>query len=515
MGGWLEGAEAVLTAHSLTMILAGVLLGMLVGAIPGFSATMAVAVLVPFTFTMEPLPGLMMLLGVTASAMYSGAIPAILINVPGTPGAAATTIDGYQMAKQGRARQALTISLMTSVVAGIVSVVLLGLMAPMLARVALMFGPAEMFMLCLFSLTVIVSVSGGVVIRGIICALLGVAFSTVGLDPIQAYARFSFHSAELTSGIQYIPVMIGLFGVAEAFKQYERIRRGSGDEVLDLTGRYALTKKEWRALAPTTWWSTLIGFVVGVMPGAGGTIGSFVAYSETKRFARDKSRFGKGDPRGVASSEAANNSSISGALGPMLTLGIPGDGVTAILIGALTVHGLNPGPELFETRPDLVYGLFVGLIVAYVILTVVGLVGVKGWSRISLIPPRILWPVIVLLCVVGSYTLRNNPFDILVMTVAGVIGYILLKADYPIIALVIGLVLGPIMESSYRRSMIIEHGSFGWIVKPLPFCLLLLALAALFLPAAMRFIKARRTSAAGEKVESPVVHVGSERTDSD
>jgi putative tricarboxylic transport membrane protein len=335
-----------------------------------------------------------------------------------------------------------------------------------------------------------------------ICALLGVAFSTVGLDPIQAYARFSFGSTELTSGVEYIPVMIGLFGVAEALKQYERLRRGSGHEVQDLTRRYSLTKKEWRALAPTTWWSTLIGFVVGLMPGAGGTIGSFVAYSESKRFARDKSRFGKGDPRGVAASEAANNSSISGALAPMLTLGIPGDGVTAILIGALTVHGLNPGPELFDTRPDLVYGLFVGLLVAYVILTVVGLVGVKGWCRISLVPPRILWPVIALLCVVGSYTLRNNPFDILVMTIAGAIGYILLKAEYPIIALVIGLVLGPIIESSYRRSMIIEHGSFGWIIKPLPFCLLLLSLAALLLPAVTRLIKARRASAPQEKVQS-------------
>jgi len=504
MGGWLEGVEAVFTVYSMLMILAGVVLGIVVGAIPGFSATMAVAVLVPFTFTMEPLPGLMMLLGLTASAMYSGAIPAILINVPGTPGAAATTIDGYQMAKQGKARQALTISLMTSVAAGVISVVLLGLMAPVLADVALSFGPAEMFMLCLFSLTVIVSISDGALVRGAICALLGVAFSTVGLDPIQAYARFSFASTELTSGIEYIPVMIGLFGVAEALKQYEGLHRGADRPVQELTGRYALTKQEWRALAPATWWSTLIGFFVGLMPGAGGTIGSFVSYSETKRFARDKSRFGKGDPRGVAAAEAANNSSISGALAPMLTLGIPGDGVTAILIGALTVHGLNPGPELFETRQDLVYGLFVGLIVAYLILTAVGLVGVKTWCRIILVPPRILWPVVVLLCVVGSYTLRFNPFDIVVMTVAGAIGYILIKAEYPIIALVIGLVLGPIMESSYRRSMIIDHGGYGWMVNPLPFFLLLLAVAALVIPPVTRLARKRREASREEKIDSPV-----------
>lgn len=332
--------------------------------------------------------------------------------------------------------------------------------------------------------------SRGAVVRGLICALLGVAFSTVGLDPVQAYARFTFGTAELTSGVQYIPVLIGLFGVAEALKQFETLHQGVGDTLRRLTGRFNLSRAEWKALGPTTWWTTLIGFIVGVMPGAGGTIGSFVAYSETKRFAKDKSRFGHGDPRGVAAAEAANNSSVSGALAPMLTLGVPGDGVTAILIGALTVHGLNPGPSLFSARPDLVYGLFVGLLVAYIILTFVGLAGVRAWCRVIDVPPRILWPIILILCVVGSYTLRNNPFDVLVMTASGAIGYILIKGEYPIIALVIGLVLGPIMESNYRRAMIIDEGSYGWVLDLMPLCLFILAIAALTAPLISKLVRA-------------------------
>ncbi len=305
MNSWLAGVEAVFTWYGLAMILLGVLLGIIVGAIPGFSATMGVAVIVPFTFTMEPLPGLMMLLGLTGSAMYSGAIPAILVNVPGTPGAAATTIDGYAMAKQGKAGQALTISLVTSVVAGIIGVVLVGLLAPRLAEIALMFGPPEMFMLCVFALTVIVSVSHGAMVRGLICGLLGIGLSTVGLDPIQAYARFSFGSTSMTSGLEYIPVLMGLFGVAEALRQFENLRLGSMGPIRRLAGRFNLSIGEWRKLGPTTLLTSLVGFVIGIMPGAGGTIGSFVAYSETRRFSRDKSRFGKGDPRGVAASESA------------------------------------------------------------------------------------------------------------------------------------------------------------------------------------------------------------------
>lgn len=397
MNPWLAGLESVLSPFALAMMVVGVFIGMVVGALPGFSSTMAVAVLAPFTFALDPLPGLMMLLAITASAMYSGAIPAILLNTPGTPGAAATVIDGYPMRERGRAGAALSISLVASVVGGLIGVVLIALLAPALADVALSFGPAELFMLAVFALTVIAVSSSGSLLPGLVGVALGIGVSTIGLDPIQAYARFSFDSSAMTSGVQYIPVLIGLFGVAEAMRQLEQVSSGGGAAVRYPTTTFRVTMAEWRQMTPTGILSSVIGFLVGVLPGTGGTVGSFVAYNETRRFARDKSQFGKGDPRGVCGAEAANNASVAGALAPMLTLGIPGDGVTAILIGALTVHGLTPGPQLFERHPDLVYGLFAGLLVVQVLVLVVGWAGIRAWVHVIRVPSGILWPVVLVL----------------------------------------------------------------------------------------------------------------------
>lgn len=481
MESWTAGLESVLAFDTLAMTLLGVMVGIVVGAIPGFSATMGVAVVVPFTFAMDPLPGLMMLVGLTGSAMYSGAIPAVLINLPGTPGAAATTIDGHALARQGRAGQALTISLVASVVGGVIGAILLGLFAPVMAEFALSFGPAELFMLCIFALTAVVSVSRGAMLRGMISALLGLGISTVGLDPIQAYARFSFGSTNMTSGFAAIPVIIGIFGVAEGLRQYESVRSG-GAENGGTPGKFRLKLSAWRRLTLPTVGSSFLGFVIGVMPGVGSTIASFVAYNETRRLSRDKSKFGKGDERGLAAPEAANNGAIVGALAPMLTLGIPGDAATAILIGALTVHGLTPGPGLFSSEPELVYGLFVGLILVYVMVLIVGSLGVRAWCQIIRVPPRLLWPVVLIMCVVGSFALRGNPFDVLVMSVFGVLGYFLVKVGYPLIPLVIGLILSPVAERGLRRAMILNHGSFDWVLDPIPFVLLVFSLTALVAP---------------------------------
>lgn len=474
----MAGFEAVFTVQSLSLMLVGTLLGVVVGALPGLTATMGVAVLLPFTFALEPVPGMMLLLGIYGAALYSGSIPAILIRTPGTPSAAATLIDGHPMAQQGRAGQALTISLVTSVVGGMVGVVLLALLAPVLARFALSFGPAEYFMLSVFALTIIGSLAEEALVKGLISGALGLSIALVGLDPIQAYPRFSFGSTELSSGIEFIPVLIGLFGVAEALTQYERLRGGMG--VRTALGRFRLSLAEWRRLTPSTLWSSVIGFVIGVIPGTGGDIGAFVAYNETKRFARgDKSSFGNGDPRGVAAAEAANNSSTAGALAPMLTLGIPGDSVSAILIGAITVHGLRPGPQLFSSSPDLVYGIFVGFFVVNVMILIVGLAGTRLWIQIMRVPTRFLWPTVLVLSFVGSYALRSSVFDVFVMFAAGVLGYLMIKGGYPLAPLVIGVILGPIAESGFRRAMIISEGSYDWLLNPIPLTLLVLTLASL------------------------------------
>lgn len=492
MSSWIVGFEGVLAPYPLMMMLVGVLLGLVIGALPGFSSTMGVAVIVPFTFVLEPLPGLMMLLGLTASAMYAGAIPAILLNAPGTPGAAATTIDGYQLTQRGRSGQALTVSLVASVVGGMIGVVLVATLAPALAGFALSFGPAQLFMLAVFALTVIASVSRGKMLRGLICGLLGVGISTIGLDPVQAYARYSFEITAMTSGIEYIPVLIGLFGVAEALRQFELMRQRPAAADSRVTSRFKVRAEQWRQLLPSGALSSFIGFVIGVVPGAGGTIASFVAYNETKRLARDKSEFGRGDLRGVGSAESSNNASIAGALAPMLTLGIPGDGVTAVLLGALTVHGITPGPQLFTTRTDLVYGLFAGLLVVYAMVLIVGWLGIRMWVQVIRIPTNYLWPVVLLLCVVGTFALRNNPFDVLVMMLFGVLGYLLLKGGYPIIPLLIGIILGPIAETGFRRAMVLHGGGFGWLLEPVVLVLLVLTVVSLALPPVTAAVKRRR-----------------------
>lgn len=486
MSEWAAGFDAVLAPQALVLILVGVAIGLLVGALPGLTATMSVAVLLPFTFTLDPVPGMMLLLGIYGGALYAGSIPAILIRTPGTPSAAATLIDGHPMAQRGEAGQALSISVVASSIGGMLGVVMLALFAPRLAQFALSFGPAEYFMLSIFALTIIASLSEGMLTKGLISGLLGVTIALVGLDPIQAYPRFSFGSEELGAGIGYIPVLIGLFGVAEALIQFERLRSGADER--PTLGGFRLGLRRLRKLTPATLGSSLLGFLVGVLPGTGGDIGAFVGYSETRRFSRGDKQFGRGDPRGVAAAESANNASTAGALVPMLTLGIPGDSVSAILIGAITVHGLRPGPQLFSGSPDLVYGIFVGFFLTYVLLLVLGLAGIRLWAQMMRVPTRFLWPTVLVLSVVGSYALRTNTFDVFVMLVAGLLGYFMTKGNYPVAPLVIGLIVGPIAESGFRRAMIISGGSYEWLLDPIPLVLLLLSVIAL----GIAFWRARR-----------------------
>lgn len=489
MSGWAAGFEAVLDPQALFLILAGVLVGILVGALPGLSATMAVAVLLPFTFALEPVDGMMLLLGIYGGALYAGSIPAILIRAPGTPSAAATVLDGHPMSQRGRAGEALSISVVASAVGGMVGVVFLALFAPRVAEFALRFGPAEYFMLSIFALTIIASLSESAMVKGLISGTLGLLIAMIGLDPIQAFPRFAFGSVELSAGIQFIPILIGLFGVAEALRQFERLR--GGVEERPALGSFRLGFDRLKRLAPTTAGSSVLGFLVGVLPGTGGDIGSFVAYNETKRFARGEKNFGRGDPRGVAAAESANNASTAGALTPTLTLGIPGDSVSAILIGAITVHGLRPGPQLFTGSPELVYGIFIGFFLVYTCLLVIGLLGIRLWVQLMRVPTRFLWPTVLVLSVVGSYALRSNPFDVLVMLLAAVLGYFMMKGGYPLAPLVIGVILGPIAESGFRRAMIISGGSFEWLLTPIPLTLLILTLASIALAA----LRARSGSA--------------------
>ncbi|GGE63459.1 tripartite tricarboxylate transporter permease [Nesterenkonia cremea] len=476
MSDWLIGLEAIADPLVLLLIVCGVSIGIVVGALPGISATVGVAILLPFTFALEPIQGTMLLLGIYGGAVYAGSIPAILVRAPGTPASAASVDDGNALARQGQADQALKVSVLGSTLGGIIGVILLALLAPVLASFALGFGPAAYFMLALLALTVVAAVSEGRMLKGLISGALGLAIALIGLDTIQGFPRLTGGSPELASGIDYIPVMIGLFAVAEAFLQFEN-RLGIS---LKAKGQRFSPGLGWlKKLAPSAILGSVIGFIIGVIPGTGGDIGSFVAYNEAKRAARkDRRNFGHGDIRGLVSAESAKNAGTAGALAPTLTLGIPGDVTSAVLIGAITVHGLQPGPALFDGSPDLVYGIFIGFLVVYLVLLLLGWFGSGLWARmIERVPATYLWPTGIVLAVLGSYSLRSNLFDVMVMLIAAVLGYVMIKGGFPLAPLIIGMILGPIAEEGFRLAMILE-GDLSWVLQPLPLVLLLMTVAS-------------------------------------
>lgn len=478
MNGWMEGLTAIGSWQVLVMIPLGVLIGIAVGAIPGLSATVGMALFLPFAFSLDPLTGLVLLLGIYNGACYSGAIPAVLIRTPGTPSSAATTLDGYPMGRSGRGGQALTISLVGSVIGGLIGTILLALFAPVLADYALNFGSAEYFAIAVLALTIIASIGGDApVSKGLVSALLGLLIVFIGFDPIAGFPRFSFGNTQLSGGIEIIPLLVGIFGVAEALHQLERLRMGT--MTTPPVGSFSMGKGWLRRLGPTIGGSTGIGFVTGLLPGVGGDVGGFMAYNETKRFAKDSSQFGKGDPRGVAAAETANNASNMGSLVSTFSLGIPGNTQAAVLLGALIIAGVQPGPGLFESNPDLVYGSFAAMTLAYLCMLVIGLAGIRMWVRVISIPPVYLWPLVVVFSVVGSYAVRTNVFDVLVMLAAGLLGYLLTKGGYPVAPLLIAVIVGPLAEENFRRSMINNDGSLAWMAQPLPAAILLLAAASI------------------------------------
>ena len=477
MSKWIDGIGAVADFQVIIMLVLGVLVGMVVGALPGISATVGVALLLPFTFALEPLAGMMLLLGIYGGAVYAGSIPAILIRTPGTPASAASVADGHAMTVAGKGVQALKVSVLASCIGGFIGVLLLAFFSPVIADFALGFGSSANFMLALFALTIIASISEGRMVKGLIAGFLGLGIAMIGLDTIQGFPRLTFGNSDLISGISFIPLMIGLFAVSEAFLQVERLTK------LNLKmkpEKFRATPAWLRKLAPSSIMGSIIGFIIGIIPGVGGDISSFVAYNESKRAAKDKSRYGKGDPRGIAAAESSKNAGTAGALVPTLTLGIPGDVTSAVLIGALTVHGLQPGPTLFSGSPDLIYGLFIGFALVYLVLLVLGWFGTTFWVKlIESVPPRLLWPSVIVLAVVGSYAMRSSIFDVLVMFLAAILGYIMVKGGFPLAPLIIGVILGPIAESGFRRAMIINNGSFTWMLEPIPLVLGILTLASI------------------------------------
>lgn len=459
---------------SLFAICLGVLAGITVGALPGLTATMTIAILTPLTFGMAPDIGIALLLGVFVGGIYGGSITAILINTPGTPASIATTFDGYPMTKQGKAGQALYMALSASVAGGLISAIILITVAPLLSKVALQFGPPEYFGLTVFGISIISSVSGKRLVKGIIAGIFGIILSTVGMDSITGVPRFTFDNSDMLAGFNLIPILIGVFAVSEVF--YQILRPQNKHEGFKGKIPHTYIKfKEMKSYLFSMVRSGLMGTFIGIVPGTGGGIAAFVAYAEAKRASKHPETFGHGEPDGVAAAESANNATTGGALVPMLTLGIPGDPVTAVLIGAFMIQGLQPGPLLIQQNPTTVYALFAGLLIANVMLYVLGCIGLRHFAKVANIPQQILGPVVLLLCFVGSYAVANNMVDVCAMLALGLIGFFMKLYGFPGAPLVIGMILGPMVEKSLRQSLTMSDGDWSIFLYN-PICAIFLAL---------------------------------------
>ena len=436
----------------------GVGFGIIVGALPGLSVTMGVSLMLPLTYGMNPTAAILMLIGVYCGGIYAGSISAILLNNPGTVASAATAADGYQLAQKGKADLALNTALYSSVIGAFISGVVLLVSAPQIAKFALRFGPPEYFMLAVFGLTIIAGVSGKSLSKGLVMASLGLLFATVGLDPVSAMSRFSFGTVSLLAGIDLIPALIGLFAISEIFNQAEK-----GVKKLCVNTDFEKEKFSFKTLLPfkkTILRGSLLGVMIGAIPGTGGAIASFLSYNEARRVSKDPDSFGKGSLDGIAASESANNGVTGATLIPMMTLGIPGDTVTAVLLGALMIQGLSPGPQLFTQNADIAYTVMIGFLVVNIILFIEGKFAVRLFAKVLLVPANVLLPIVMGFCLIGAYAVSNNMYSVIIALFFGVIGYILPKFGYPTTPMLIALILGPLAEKSLMQSLIMSDGSF-------------------------------------------------------
>ena len=477
----LEGFGHIAGIAPFLAIVVGVIAGIFVGAMPGLSPSMGVAILLPFTFKMPPLIGLVLLTAVYLASNYGGSITAVTINTPGTPSAVATAFDGYPLTLQGKAGSGLGVSLVASTVGGMVGIIILILFSQPLAAVAVKMYPAEYFTLALFGLSTVASLAGKDWAKAFTSALLGLLINTIGIDPISGVKRYTFGETKLFDGFDFIPALIGLFALSEVFSKIEE-----GSWKTHLSGE--ISKKEQWPTFKDYWklkWATLqaslVGTLIGIFPGAGSAIASFVAYDLGKRTSKHPETFGKGNPEGVAASEAANSASVGGAMVPLLTLGIPGSASTAVLIGALMIHDLSPGPLLFTERPDLVYGLFASMFVANAVMFFLGLWGSRLWIKVTRVPLNVLIPIIISIASVGSFAVKNSLFDVGACFGLGVAGWVLKRYGYPMAPIVLGMVLGKLMEVNFRRAVIM--GGYGvFFLRPASLILLLISIAAFAYP---------------------------------
>jgi putative tricarboxylic transport membrane protein len=484
------GLAVSLEPANLAACFAGVFVGTLIGVLPGIGPVATMSLLLPVTYALTPTASVIMLAGIYYGAMYGGSTTSILANIPGEAAAVVTCLDGYQMARQGRAGPALGIAAFGSFIAGTLSVAGIMLLAPPLAAVALRFGPAEIFAVLLLGFTLVTHLSGGSRLKTAAMALLGMLLGTVGIDPISGVARFTFGTLALNDGVGLVPMIMGLFGVSEVLLNLEREVR---QEVFRARIAGLLpSRADWRASAAPIARGSVLGFLLGILPGMGSIIPTFIAYALEKRLARHPERFGQGAIEGVAGPESANNAATGGALIPLLTLGVAPNVPMAVLLGAFLIHGVQPGPLMITEKPELFWGVVASMYVGNLLLLVLNLPLIGLWVQLLRVPYGLLFPLILLFCVIGAWSEAGNPADLVALLAFGVLGYLLKKLGFEAAPLVLAFVLGRMAEEALRQSLLLSRGSLAILVtRPLAFAILALALATAVLPAAVPRIRAR------------------------
>lgn len=497
---FLDGLVAFFSRPDLILLSAlGVLLGIVLGALPGVSSTMSLAVLLPVSYALDPTAAMAFLLAVFVASVYGGSISAILLNIPGTPGAIVTQFDGYPMARDGRAGHALSYALIASTLGGLIGLSLLITLAPLVARAAMNFRSPEFAMAAVFGIVLLAFASTGSTFRAVLVGVIGLICGMVGYDTLTDISRFDFGTASLQAGIELVPLTVGIFGLSEVLRNLS-LSRSAVTGVPRLGGLFpplANIAKLWKSILR----GGIIGTFVGAVPAAGSAIAVALSYAQERRLSKTPENFGKGEPAGIVGPEAANSSGVGGSLVPMMTLGIPGDSMTAVLMGALLIHGLRPGPMLFADDLAFVSNIYVSIMIAIVLTLILGLVLMKVITFVMRIPSHILMCAIAVLCIVGSYAIRNSVADVYIMLFFGLVGYLLYVVQVSPAPLAFGLILGPIVEENVRRSLMLSHGSWTiFIERPVSLALVLLTLSVLAVPAVQALRRRRSTYTSTDKV---------------
>lgn len=487
-----DGVLRSLTPAGLIAVVLGVAWGIVAGALPGITASIGMALVLPFTWGTDADVALMLLAGVYVGAEYGGSIPAILIRAPGEPSNAPAALDGYAMHSRGETGRALGFSLVPGTIASVLGAVAMVTMLIPLARLALAFGPPEFFALAIFGLSAVVGLSRRSLARGLASAAFGLALALVGPDDLSGEERFTFGLDGLAEGIKQVPIVIGMLAVSEVFSEVNRI--DEPQEAISAKVRMALPKvREYLRCLPSTLLGTAIGIVVGVMPGAGATVASFLAYTESRRISKDAGRYGEGVPDAIAAPEAANNAVVPTSMVPLLAFGIPGSTSAAIMMGALIMHGVRPGPQLLTGQPQIVYALFGGLLTASLAMYALGRLFLRPWIYVVNVPKTYLITSILVLVVVGILGLNLGVFEVYMVLIAGVVGFLMQRYGFNVVAVVLGLVLGPLVEQNLRRALVMSRGSLAiFVERPIALALLLLAAAAIAYPFVVDRVKRRR-----------------------